>query len=83
MIGYKGRFIKKDGTERTMLFCKLNDLPEDFLSDRILGLGSPKKLPEGMELVYDLEASGFRVFNHKTKISDLIKVKVPNKVFKL
>ena len=62
---YIGSFIKKDGTLRTMTFCKLSDMPQEVLSEKISGNRSPRKLAEGMELVYDLEADDFRIFNHK------------------
>jgi len=66
LTAYKGVFTKKDGSERTMLFVRLEDLPEEFLASKINGTGTEKTLPAGMELVWDLEADNFRVFNHST-----------------
>ena len=51
-----------------MVFVKLDDLSEDFLDENIKGTGAPKKLGDGMELVWDLEEDNFRIFNHNTVI---------------
>jgi len=66
MIAYKGTFKKKNGESRQMTFARLEDLPEQFLETRIIGAGSEQKYPEGMELVWDLEADNFRIFNWKS-----------------
>ena len=66
MKAYKGTFKKKNGEERQMTFAKLADLPEQFLETRIIGAGSEQNYPEGMELVWDLEADNFRIFNWKS-----------------
>ena len=63
---YKGTFKKKNGESRQMTLAKLADLPEQFLETRIIGAGSEQKYPEGMELVWDLEADNFRIFNWKS-----------------
>lgn len=63
MRAYKGTFKKKNGESRDMVFAKLNDLPQEFLSTMVLGTGSEQQYPEGMELVWDLEADNYRVFN--------------------
>lgn len=68
MKAYIGSFKKKDGSGRTMTFAKLNELPEEFLEDKIIGSGSEKQYPEGMELVWDLEADNFRIFNYNTQV---------------
>ena len=68
MKAYKARFKKKNGEERDMFFVKLPDLPTSFLSDKVSGDGADKRYPERMELVWDLEANNFRVFNWGTKI---------------
>tara|TARA_B100000508_G_C11357046_1_gene226953 strand:- start:70 stop:318 length:249 start_codon:yes stop_codon:yes gene_type:complete len=60
---YKGKFKKKSGESREMTFARLIDLPQKFLSERVQGAGSEQSYPEGMELVWDLEADNFRVFN--------------------
>ena len=66
MKAYKGTFKKKNGESRQMTFAKLADLPEQFLETRVIGAGSEQKYPEGMELVWDLEADNFRIFNWKS-----------------
>ena len=66
MKAYKGTFKKKNGDSRQMTFAKLADLPEQFLETRIIGAGSEQNYPEGMELVWDLEADNFRIFNWKS-----------------
>jgi hypothetical protein len=66
MKAYKGTFKKKNGESRNMTFARLTDLPEHFLETRIIGAGSEQIYPEGMELVWDLEADNFRIFNWNT-----------------
>ena len=66
MKAYKGTFKKKNGESRQMTFAKLADLPEPFLETRVIGAGSEQNYPEGMELVWDLEADNFRIFNWKS-----------------
>ena len=66
MKAYKGTFKKKNGESRQMTFARLADLPNQFLETRIIGAGSEQKYPEGMELVWDLEADNFRIFNWNT-----------------
>ena len=66
MKAYKGTFKKKNGDARQMTFARLVDLPEQFLETRIIGAGSEQNYPEGMELVWDLEADNFRIFNWKS-----------------
>ena len=66
MKAYKGTFKKKNGEARQMTFAKLADLPEQFLETRVIGAGSEQNYPEGMELVWDLEADNFRIFNWKS-----------------
>ena len=68
MKAYKGKFKKKDGSERTMVFTRIDDLPSKFVASKIAGAGSEQKYPDGMELVWDLEADNFRIFNWKTSI---------------
>lgn len=63
MKAYKGTFKKKNGESRDMVFARLLDLPEKFLETKVQGAGSEQKYPDGMELVWDLEADSFRVFN--------------------
>lgn len=66
MKAYRGTFKKKNGESRNMLFAKLRDLPENFLAQHVTGAGSEREYPDGLELVWDIEADNFRVFNWKT-----------------
>ena len=70
MKAYKGTFKKKNGESRDMVFARLYDLPQKFLNERVQGAGSEQQYPEGLELVWDLEADNFRVFNWKSAESD-------------
>lgn len=81
MKAYKGIFKKKDGTSRQMVFARINDLPQKFVASRILGAGKEQKYPDGMELVWDLEADSFRVFNHNTK-QELNELNIDEGLFK-
>lgn len=68
---YRGTFKKQNGEVREMTFARLDDLPESFLDSKIIGASSEKQLPDGMELVWDLEAEpdgNFRIFNYNTVI---------------
>ena len=51
MRAFKGTFKKKNGESRNMVFAKISDLPQSFLSTTVLGAGSEQSYPEGMELV--------------------------------
>ena len=66
MKAFKGTFKKKNGESRQMTFARLADLPEQFLENRVSGAGSEQTYPDGMELVCDLEADSFRIFNWNT-----------------
>jgi len=72
MKAFKGTFKKKNGESRQMTFARLADLPDQFLETRVSGAGSEQKYPDGMELVWDLEADSFRIFNWNT-VEDLPK----------
>lgn len=76
MKAFKGTFKKKNGEIREMLFAHLRDLPDSFLDEKIIGSGSEKSYPEGMQLVWDLEEDGFRIFNWKTQVGTLEQVKI-------
>ena len=58
---YTGTFTKRNGQNRTMTFVKSTDVPSS-----IRGSGTAPKLSKGEEVVYDVNVSGFRVFNHNT-----------------
>ena len=66
MKAFKGTFKKKNGESRQMTFARLADLPDQFLETRVSGAGSEQHYPDGMELVWDLEADSFRIFNWNT-----------------
>jgi len=72
MKAFKGTFKKKNGESRQMTFARLADLPDQFLETRVSGAGSEQTYPDGMELVWDLEADSFRIFNWNT-VEDLPK----------
>jgi len=79
MIAQRGTFIKANGEERQMNFVKLKNLPEGFVDKNTIGTGSAPNLTEGLELVWDLDASGFRVFNWNTTVGDVVEYRLPNK----
>lgn len=69
MIGYQGTFVKSNGEQRTMNFIKLQDLPQGFLAAMTKG-GSQRNLAEGQELVWDVDANAFRIYNWNTAIGE-------------
>jgi len=81
MKAFKGTFKKKNGEIREMLFAHLRDLPDSFLDEKIIGSGSEKSYPEGMQLVWDLEEDGFRIFNWNTQVGSLEQVKIDENNF--
>lgn len=70
MIAQRGTFIKTNGDEREMNFVRIENLPEGFIEKNTAG-GTAPKLAEGQEIVWDLDASGFRVFNWNTTVGDV------------
>ena len=68
MRAFTGTFVKKNGETRTMSFARLDDLPTTFLNTQFTGNGTQRTLEEGLELVWDLENNGFRVFNHNAVV---------------
>ena len=82
MKAYKGTFKKKNGEVRQMTFARLSDLPEQFLETRIIGAGSEQKYPEGMELVWDLEADNFRIFNWNTSEENPTELSIDENLFR-
>jgi hypothetical protein len=66
MKSYRACYKKKSGELREIHFAKISDLPKDFVENKIKGASKQHELDEGRELVWDLEISGFRVFNWKT-----------------
>jgi hypothetical protein len=67
---YKAKFYKKNGEAREMSFVRLHDLSGVFLRENTKGTGKKAKLDGNRELVFDLEARGFRVFNWDTMVGD-------------
>lgn len=76
MKAYTGKFMKKDGTSRAMNFVKVKDLPEAFFQDKVKGTGKPRTLAEGSEMVYDLDAKEFRIFNHNTVVGSILEMEL-------
>jgi len=70
MTAYVATFEKKDGSLRTIKFLQLKDLPTDFIAGKVKG-SQQHILKEGMELVWDIDEAGFRVFN-RSKVVDKI-----------
>ena len=68
---YAGMFRKKNNDLRHMTFVKLDDLPQTFLETKIKDGSKKRAMPTGMELVWDLDASDFRVFNFSSQVGDL------------
>ena len=66
---YTGTFVKRDGTRRTMNFCKVSDLPKSMVSEGVMDR-YPRSNGE-IEVVYDTEKRGFRTFNHGTVIGQV------------
>ena len=69
-----GEFTKKDGQSRKMKFLKISDLSEEQKNK--IGLTpdketKKKQLAEGSEMVYDVEARDFRVFNWATVTAEV------------
>ena len=76
MKAYKGCFKKKNGESRTMVFSRIDDLPTSFVASKIAGAGSEQRYPKGMELVWDVENSAYRMFNYKTVVGKVEEVEV-------
>ena len=74
MLVRVGEFKKKDGQSRKMKFLKISDMSEEEKNK--IGLTpdketKKKKLAEDSEMVYDVEARGFRVFNWATVTAEV------------
>lgn len=81
MKAYAGSFKKKNGELRNMLFAAIQDLPDSFLDNKIIGSGAEKSYPEGMQLVWDIEADGFRIFNWNTVQGDIKELEINEDYF--
>lgn len=69
MLVRVGEFVKKDGNTRKMKFLKISDMTQE--QRNAIGLTpdketKKKQLAEGSEMVYDVEARDFRIFNWAT-----------------
>ena len=68
---YSGTFTKASGEDRTMSFVRIGDLPADFLNGKVSSNAKPRKLAEGVELVWDIVSKDFRIFNHNTVVGQV------------
>lgn len=79
---YETTFLKKDGTPRAIKFIKTEQIPLLTEGQRgRLGVSynkdaTPRKLEEGSQLVFDIEAKEFRVVNFNKLVSELIELEV-------
>ncbi len=64
---HTGTFTKADGTQRTMRFVKLNDVPTGYRGNA----SGPNFKSPNVETVYDVDARGFRSFNHGTVVGSI------------
>lgn len=85
MKAYFGTFTKKDGSIRDMSFVRLEDINNynpEFLASRIVGNRTKSNnYSEGNELVYDLEADAFRIFNHSTLVNSIKEYIIDDSLF--
>ena len=56
----------------TGTFQKKNN---DFLGSKVKNESSDRALPEGLELVWDIESAGFRTFNWRAAVGE-VKVEI-------
>tara|TARA_B100000902_G_C27206797_1_gene862097 strand:- start:679 stop:930 length:252 start_codon:yes stop_codon:yes gene_type:complete len=68
---YNGTFVKTSGEDRTMSFVRIGDLPANFLNGKVSSNAKPRKLAEGVELVWDIVSKDFRIFNHNTVVGQV------------
>jgi len=62
---FDGTFVKKNGDERNMRFVKMDDLSDSFKITTLKG-GAQRKLSPDFEVVWDLDAKGYRTYNWST-----------------
>ena len=68
---HEHEFTKRDGTRRRMRFYRLGEMSAQERASLGIPLPSERQrapLPEGSELVWDVDVKGFRVFNWKTAL---------------
>ncbi len=78
---HKGKFVKRDGKIRHMVFARIDDLPSTFVASKIVGAGQEQQYPDGLELVWDMEADNFRVFNWNTTRDDVHTFELDDSLF--
>jgi hypothetical protein len=82
---YTGMFRKKNNDLRHMTFVKLDDVPPPFLESKMKGSDADRKMSNGMELVWDLDQSNFRVFNWESMVGKIREIEMTedekNKIF--
>ena len=61
MIVFTAEYKKKDGSVRSMKFCRLDDLPPAASKNKRI-------MSDGQEVVWDLQKNAFRVFNWNTVV---------------
>ena len=54
-----------------MSFVRIGDLPANFLNGKVSSNAKPRKLAEGVELVWDIVSKDFRIFNHNTVVGQV------------
>jgi len=68
---YNGTFKKKDNTQRSMRFVKVNELPYDLQE----GVSRKQTTENGRELVWDIDKKSFRYYNWNTTIGNVSQTK--------
>ena len=71
MRAYIGSFTKNDGTIRRMYFANNTAVGYASLGAKTTGTGTSPTQPAGKELVWDLQAGNFRVFNYNTQQGEI------------
>jgi hypothetical protein len=72
MKTFKALYRKKNGQFRSMHFTKLKNLPPQLVPAKIRK-SKNANLSKGMEVVWDLEAQDFRIFNWNTVVGEVKK----------
>ena len=69
---FNGTFQKQNGERRTMRFIRKSDLPSSLVNEGAIRTMESKT---GAEIVYDVDARGFRHFNWKTVEGQVLETK--------
>ena len=69
---FNGTFQKLNGERRTMRFIRKSDLPSPMINEATIRNLEGKT---GNEVVYDVDARGFRHFNWKTVEGQVLETK--------